>query len=261
MPTADPDPGDRSRSNVEPAARAGDVPIVESRPARRWAWTLSAGVVAGLIAWLGGELCLDLFKAPRHPAESRGHTLMVVLPREQELADVRNAGLAFAWLGAALGASLGAAGGIIGRSGRAAATAAGIGLAAGAIACAGLSATILPRYDAYKHRDPDAASRDLMAPIVVLGGIWSAAGAAGGLAYGLGLGARRGISSLVLAGLGGALLGAAIYLLIGAFVLPMDETTRFVAARWPSRLLARLVVTILAATAVAWAADPRPEAR
>ena len=190
MPAADPDPGDRSNPNVEPVAPTGDVPIVERRSARRWAWTFSAGVVAGLIAWLGGELCLDVFKPPRHAATSRGHTLMVVLPREQELADVRNAGLAFAWLGAVLGASLGAAGGIVGRSGRSAAKAAGIGLLAGAIACAGLSAAVLPLYDAYKHRDADAASRDLIAPIVVFGGIWSAAGAAGGLAYGLGLGAR-----------------------------------------------------------------------
>ena len=66
---------------------------------------------------------------------------------------------------------------------------------------------------------------------------------------------------LALAGLVGAFVGAGIYELIGALALPMAESTLFVATTWPSRLLARLVVTILAASAVAWAADPRPAAR
>ena len=49
---------------------------------------------------------------------------------------------------------------------------------------------ILPAYNAYQQRHPDEASRDLVLPLLVHAGIWSAVGAAGGLALALGLDER-----------------------------------------------------------------------
>jgi hypothetical protein len=219
---------------------------------------LAAGVVAGLAAWLGGEVCRDLIKARRHAVNSKGIILNVVSPRDQDLADARNAGLAFAWLGAVLGACLGAAGGLARRSGRAAMSAAFFGSVVGAVACAALSLAFLPLYDAYRHRNPDEASRDLIFPLLVHAGVWSAAGAAGGAAFGLGMGKRGSMSRAVLGGLVGAAIAAAVYELIGVVAFPDAGTTRFVSLTWPTRLLARLAVGTLTGAGIAIAvAAPR----
>ena len=46
-------------------------------------------------------------------------------------------------------------------------------------------------YHAYHERHPDEASRDMIYPLLVHLGVWSAVGATGGLAFGIGLGAPR----------------------------------------------------------------------
>jgi hypothetical protein len=255
------DPGPMERPSSEP------IPPVSTEAssgiAGRWvgpaAMILAAGVVAGLVGWLGGEACRDVIRPRRHPVNSRGIILNVVSPRDQDLADAKNAGLAFAWLGAVLGAGLGAAGGLARHSGRAAIAAAWFGVAMGAVACAAMSVALLPLYNAYRHRNPDEASRDLMFPLLVHAGIWSAAGAAGGAAFGLGMGTRGSMPRAVLGGLAGAAVAAAVYELIGVVAFPDAGTTRFVSSTWPTRLLARLAVGILAAAGVAFAVAPPRE--
>jgi len=234
---------------------AGDSPVVGGRSAGRWTRTLVAGVVAGLVAWLGGEACLNRIKPPRHAVNSKGLVLNITDRREVAVADAKNAGLAFAFLGASLGAGLGVAGGLARRSDRAAAAAALLGLIVGAAGGAGMSLALLPPYNDYKARHPDEAARDLILPLLVHAGIWSAVGALGGLAYGLGLGVRRWLPRIVLGGLAGAALGTMAYELIGAVAFPAAQTTQFVSATWPTRLFARLAVTILAAAGVALAAS------
>ena len=256
IPPGAPKPAERAGSEeVFPPSTGG--PSADA--VRQGALILVAGVVAGLAAWLGGEACRDLIPARRHPVNSKGITLNVVSPRDQDLADARNAGLAFAWLGAIFGGCLGAAGGLTRRSGRDAISAAGFGLVAGAIGCAAMSLAILPLYDAYKHRDPDAASRDMVFPLLVHAGIWSAAGAAGGAAFGRGTEKRGVLPRAVLGGLVGAVIAATAYELIGAIVFPDAGTTRFVSLTWPTRLLARLAVGTLAAAGIALAVGPLPE--
>ena len=102
---------------VSPAG-SGDSSDSTGQSAWRWVVTLTAGALAGLAAWVGGELCLDLFKPPRHAANSKGLVLNITSRREVALANARNAGLAFSLLGAALGAGLGIAGGVLRRSAR-----------------------------------------------------------------------------------------------------------------------------------------------
>ncbi len=206
--------------------------------------------MAGLLSWLGGEECLELIKPPRHSVNSKGLTLRVTSRREEAAVVAKNAGLAFLLLGAALGGALGAAGGLSRRSRRAAVQAAWIGGVMGVVAAAGMSLALLPAYNAYQRRYPDEASRDLVLPLLVHAGIWSALGAAGGLALGVGLGERARIPRIALGGFLGAAVGAAAYEVIGAF-FPAARTAQFVSATWETRLLARLVVTLLASAGAA----------
>jgi hypothetical protein len=232
---------------VLPASPAVVSRVAADGNARRVTLTLVTGLVAGLVAWLAGEACIDLIKPPRHPMESRGIILHVTFPREEARADAKNAGLAFVALGSALGAGLGAAGGLARRSGRAALLAGLFGLVVGAVAAAGTSLALLPAYNTYKAGHPDEALQDLLYPLLIHVGVWSAVGAAAGLAFGLGLGERQRLPVIVQAALVGAALGAVAYELIGALGFPGAGTARFVSTTWGTRLFARLAVTVLTA--------------
>jgi len=241
-------PSDSAPSSIES-------PTVPMSHARLWAWAMGAGLVAGLVAWLGGEGCIELIKPPRHAVNSKGLTLNVASRWEEAVAVAKNSGLAFLILGAALGTTLGAAGGLARRCRRATVTAAPTGLVMGMVVSGCLSAVILPAYTAYQLRHPDEASRDLVLPLLVHVGIWSGVGAVGGLALGLGLGLglrERGfLIRAVEGGFIGAAIGAAAYELIGAFAFPAARTAQFVSATWETRLLARLAVTVLASAGAA----------
>jgi MFS family permease len=264
MQPTDSDPIQPTIPMVIPRQETGNLSVVGGESAGRWTVTLVAGVVAGLVAWLGGEACLNRIKPPRHAVNSKGLVLNLTDRREVSIADAKNAGLAFAFLGTSLGVGLGVAGGLTRRSGRAATAAALLGLIVGAAAGAGMSLALLPPYNGYKAQHPDEASRDVILPLLVHAGIWSAVGASGGLAFGFGLGARRVLPRIVLGGIAGAALGTIVYELIGAVAFPAAQTTQFVSATGPTRLFARLAVTLLAAAGVAVAAsepDNRPGQR
>lgn len=237
------------------------LPESEATPAGRpLKVLLAAGLLAGLIAWLGGEACRDLFQPRKHPVNAKGIMLQVASPRQQEVAEQRNAGLAFVWLGAALGGCLGAAGGRVRRDRQSGLRALGFGLVAGAVGCAAISLALLPLYDAYRRGHPDEAARDVMYPLLVHAGIWSVAGAAGGAAFGLGFGRRKGIAQAAVGGLVGAIVGTIAYELIGVVAFPNAATTQFVSSTWPTRLMARVAVALMAAVGIAEANKP-PRAR
>jgi hypothetical protein len=113
---------------------------------------------------------------------------------------------------------------------------------------------VLPYHSAYKERHPDEAARDLIPPLLVHVGLWSAIGAASGLALAIGLGARGRVLRCVLGTLAGATLGAIAYDLISSVVFPLANTAQIVSESWQSRLFARLLVALLAAVGAAVAA-------
>ncbi len=252
-----------------PSPSTGSPPVApemsSDRPvsrARLWACVLGAGLAAGLASWVVGEGCVELIQPPRHAVNSHGLTLRITSRQEEATAVARNAALAFLILGAAMGIGLGTAGGLARGSRRAAGRAACSGLVLGLVATGMMSAALLPAYTAYQRRYPDDAARDLLLPLLVHAGIWSAAGAAGGLALALGLGLcdRRLMARAALGGVLGAAVGTVIYEFVGA-VFPEARTARFVSATWETRLMARLAVAILAAVGAAMVVASRPRAR
>jgi hypothetical protein len=233
-----------------PAASLDRGPITHQQlpPVRVWALALTAGLIAGFASWLIGETIHGRFKpvaaasGPRPSAEMKARAVA-----EARAAETLEATLAFGSLGAFLGVALGLAGGSARGSGRAALIAAIVGAILGGAAGAALARGLLPIY--FANYDPDR--EDLVLAILTQGGIWPAIGAAGGLAFGIGLGGQGRAVSALLGGLLGAAAGLLVYEIVGALVFPLDKTSHPFSATWGTRLFARLAVTILASAGAA----------
>jgi hypothetical protein len=76
-------------------------------------------------------------------------------------------------------------------------------------------------------------------------------GASAGLALAVGLGERHVAGHAVMAGLLGAVLGSIAFDMIGAAAFTNARTFQPISDTWPTRLLARLLVTIGTDAAVA----------
>jgi hypothetical protein len=215
------------------------------------AFLLGAGVLAGLISWAAGEGLREAIRPPLSEVKLRGSTRMMASRHDQAVAEYRNGAVAFAVLGSVLGAVFGAAGGLARRDPRAAAKAGLLGLTLGAASTIGVSMLILPPYSAYRELHPDESLQDLLRPMLVHLGPWATAGAAGGLAFAIGLAARGRIGAVVLGGFLGAAIGTVSYDIVGAFAFPLAGTARYLSLTAGTRLLARMAVTLSAAAGVA----------
>jgi hypothetical protein len=218
---------------------------------------LVVGLVVGVLSWLAGEVAGRAFPARRVLTTNRlGVQALAATDRTAAEAEIKNVALSSGLFGALLGTALGACGGLGRRSAAAARRAALIGLGVGAVAGSGMALAIVPQYFRWFLR---LRPEGLIPPLLMHAGIWGPIGAAGGLAFGLGLGGRRHAVKALLGGLLGALLGAVLYEIIGALAFPMSRTDQPAAADWTPRLLARLLVASLAAAGSAIAvASPRP---
>jgi hypothetical protein len=197
----DRDPG---RDEVGPLANgtAVDLPA-----ARLWAWAVGAGLVAGLAGWLVGEGILAAYYDALHPALGAFPPPSVrlgVIQAEKEVAI-----LTFTALGAFLGLALGVAGGVVRRSVVAAGWAGLAGLILGGVATGGAAVGLVSLYWAYQNPLDDS----LLVPLLTHAGVAAAAGAAGGLALGIGL--RGWVGWTFQGGLLGAAAGASLYELVG----------------------------------------------
>lgn len=220
---------------------------------------LIVGLVVGVLSWLAGEAAGHVFPARRVLVTNRmGFRGLGATDRTAADAEIKNVTLSSGLFGGLLGAALGAAGGFGRRSAAAARRAATIGLGAGALAGSGTALAIVTLYYRwFLHLGPEG----LVVPLLMHAGTWGAIGAAGGLAFGLGLGRRGQVAQAVLGGLLGACLGTALYEIVGALAFPMSRTYQPAAVDATPRLLARLLVAGLAATGAAMAgAGPVPAA-
>ena len=222
---------------------------------RLWAFGVAAGLIAGVVAWLGGEVTADWYPAERrHVHDSMGQKLFVPTPETLRASDTKTSLTAFGTLGGVLGLVLGMAGGFVRRSEAAAMRWGVVGIVLGQAAGIGVTYALLPAYFGSRGND------DLVPSLLIHMGIWSAVGGAAGLAFGFGLGGLRLAPRSAIGGAVGGAAGAVLYEFVGGAVFVLAETTRLVSLTPGSRLLARLPVCLFAALGAALAAAP-PRAR
>jgi hypothetical protein len=197
-------------------------------------------MLAAVAAWLAGERTYNFFRASL--AASENFRDPTGLNQEMPGVNARNGALTYGALGGLLGLALGLAGGLVGRSPGRAALGAVAGLILGTAAGALPSLVIMPWQ--WAHRNDDPASLDLLAPLLIHLGLWSAVGLAAGLAFGIGSQLSRPVRVLeaALAGLVGAMVGTFVYEIVGAFLFPADHTVDPFPGTSGMRLLARLCI-------------------
>jgi hypothetical protein len=110
----------------------------------------------------------------------------------------------------------------------------------------------------WEHQGEDKTATTLL-PLIFHLSLWTALGAAAGLAYGLGRAGPR-PSRLVagaLGGLAGAAAAAFVYEVVGALAFPQDRTDEVFATTASARVLAHLCVAALVAVGAVLALSPR----
>jgi hypothetical protein len=206
-----------------------------------------SGIVAGLAAFGIGEATSELIPPDTVKFDFFGATRAQVT-RDTPRVVARMAALAFGVLGVSLGGCLGIAGGLARRS--AAGSVAGglcgaiLGGLFGAVGALGS----LPFSMQLRIQHPN---NDLVIGILLHGMTWGLLGAVSGLAFAIGLGQPRLAVRAVVAGLVGAVVGSVAFDLIGGFAFPLAKTDSAISLTWPSRLLARLMVSALTAAVIA----------
>lgn len=206
---------------------------------RVWLIILAAGLAAPLITWGAAEsLRID----ETGSGSSRGSRV----PISPVVFTTRNGMVAIGILGATLGLGLGMAGGLIRGSAKSAATAGLMGLLLGAAGGIGAAKVLIPLY--FRNY----SGTNLVVPLLVHGGLWTAIAVPAGLAFAIG---SRG-SSRIVETLGYALLGALIATLIyecsGAVLFPNAQSDRPLPLTSGSRLFAHLVIGLILAGVLAF---------
>jgi hypothetical protein len=218
-----------------------------NRPSRLRKTILTAGLVAGLASWLLGEAVYGTFRLPPELSGAIDFSQSTRMALEKAAITTKNATLTFGLLGAVLGVALGVAGGLERRSTGAAVVAGVVGLVLGGAVGAQMTWALTP----IAERQRVLASESMLFVLMIHCGIRSAIGAAGGLAFGLGLGGRSTIVLALLGGLIGASLGTVAYDLVGTLAFPTAETASALSITWDTRLLNHLCVAIPASLGVA----------
>ncbi len=219
---------------------------------KRRAWVLIAvlALLAGLGAWLWGEFTRDHFEPDAAAAAAR----FAFAAHNKQMARVTtlNGQLAFCGLGALLGLALGLAGGLARRSWRRAIDGASVGLILGLVAGMLPAMVLMPYW--WNHRNDDPSTSELIMPIMIHLGLWSACGLAAGLAFAVG---RYGFQTrrmleFAMVGLAGAMIGTFFFDLIGALCFPLAETAHPISGTALTRLFARASVAGFVAMSIIW---------
>src|SRR5262245_45870049 len=201
-----PDASSMGAEPVVPPQPRGPKPstAIPGAPIRIWLLVTTLALLAAAGAWAAGERTFDYFKASL--AASENYRDQTGLNREMPGVNARNGALTYGVLGGLLGLALGAAGGLTGRSAGRAVLGAVAGLILGAAAGALPSFAVMPWH--WRHRNDDPATLDLFVPLLIHLALWSGAGLAAGLAFGIGSQGSKPtrLIEAALAGLMGAML-------------------------------------------------------
>ncbi len=234
-------PSDPAQAEITPhLAPAGEKPFLQQY-GRFLALAIAAGLIAGVASLLAGEMILKSYQNDLVPA-------LKITPSAEDMrrwrdARLYSASLTFATMGGFLGLTMGLAGGLARRSGVAGARAAILGLLLGTAATASLALVLVSVF--FKRHDPQ--SGDLVFPLLTHGAIWSAVGAIGGLAFGLGVGGQGRWKVTLVGGFVGAVTATIVYEIVGALAFASSKTDLPVSSSIATRALAQLLVAILSA--------------
>jgi hypothetical protein len=224
-----------------PRSTAPDLPLIPVGMSRLLAFAACAGLIAGVGSLLAGEMILNHYQSDLLPAlkstPSAGDLIRLKAARHS------SATLAFTAMGGLFGLALGLAGGLVRRSAFASARAGILGLALGTAVAAAVAFFLVAIF--FNNYDPQ--SGDLGLPILTHGAIWSAVGAIGGLAFGLGLGGRGRWKSTLMGGLLGAAAATIVYEIVGALIFPSSKTDLPLSTSITTRCMAQILVAIFSA--------------
>ena len=164
-----------------------------------WLLTVGAGLIAGLLAGLGGEAIGKaiplLVEFPPDYAKMGGYQKDAVramaVGKAEKVVERKKATEEYGLLGLLLGLSLGLTGGLAAGSPRSGFMGAAIGATIGAAAGAGISWAVVPLF--FRYQDPESGG--LLGLFITHAGIFAGVGAAAGLALGIGLGDRPALGS------------------------------------------------------------------
>lgn len=218
MESADAAPAARQES-ADPNTHSTPTAAAKSAhqsPATVWAIALGFGLAAGILSWIVGEFTLNAFKPKTFTVTVLTQTFILPTTESVNVSDFKNATLAFAIFGSIVGLTMGLAGGIASRS-----MARGITVGIGGVALGGMVGTLasillLRLY--YRGHVPDP--NDLLTPITVHGGIWTAIGAVGGLAYGVSVGAGRRLPQAIEGACVGAFFATVLFHVVSGVFFP-----------------------------------------
>jgi hypothetical protein len=205
------------------------------------ALAVAAGLIAGVASMLAGEVILSRYQSDLLPN-------LNINPNPEDMrrwrdARLNSAALTFATMGGLLGLTMGLVGGLARRSASASARAALLGLLLGTAVAACLAFVLVSNF--FKTHDPQ--SGDLVLPLLTHGAIWSAVGAIGGLAFGLGLGGQGRWKATLVGGLVGAAAATVVYEIVGALAFASNKTDLPLSSSITTRGMAQLLVAILSA--------------
>jgi hypothetical protein len=223
--------------NVAPG-RPENPPAAGNAPARgrgRALLVIGAALVAGVLAWLAGESSLAKVPAKTVPTDAMGHTIMATSIATVEAAKAATALRQNSAFGLLLGLALGAVGGVARRSPRRAA----LGALVGVVAAAVVTSIGVPAFFRFR----DSFTDEIVPSFLYHGAVGAAIGAAAGLGVAVetpGRGTR--VIRAILGGALGALLGAAVYVVVASILLASSDAGEPVPGTAVARLAARLLV-------------------
>jgi hypothetical protein len=246
-------PSEAAPAEVAPNLAVDGEKAISQHDGRLLALALAAGLIAGVASLLVGEVILKGYQSDLVPGVDI-HPNPETMRRWRD-ARLYSATLTFATMGGFLGLAMGLAGGLAQRSLFRRAWAAIVGLVLGTAAAASLALVVVSSF--FKRHDPH--STDLVLPLLTHGAIWSAVGAFGGLAFGLGLGGRGRWRASVLGGLVGAAAATLVYEIAGALAFASNKTDLPLSTSITTRGMAHLLVAILSAVGAVLAVRQSPE--